>query len=81
MLKRGARKFAFLGLTGIAKESSRLLVEELRRATAHVTVISGNVGHYSVVERAVNEIEGSIGGVIQAAMGLDASFQPFEKAP
>lgn len=63
----------FLGRTGIDRAPARRLVEDLEQSGAQVTVARGDVGTYADVEKAVAQIEGPIGGVIQAAMGLDVS--------
>ncbi|KAI1433783.1 ketoacyl-synt-domain-containing protein [Xylaria sp. CBS 124048] len=70
MLARGARKFVFLGRSGADREPARRLVEDLEFSGAQVTVVRGDVVNYEDVERAVKGIDGAIGGVIQAAMGL-----------
>lgn len=73
MLARGARKFVFLGRTGAKRAASKQLVDDLEKAGAEVTVIRGDVAVYSDVERALGQIGTPIGGVVQAAMGLDVS--------
>jgi len=71
MVKRGAKKFVFIGRSGTDRKSARLLVDDLVASGAEVEVVRGDVGIYSDVQKAVNSIQGPIGGVIQAAMGLD----------
>ncbi len=73
MIKQGARKFVFLGRSGIDKTPARKLVEDLEHSGATVLVVRGDVGRYSDVQRCVEAIDGDIGGVIQAAMGLNVS--------
>ena len=73
MLSRGARKFVFMGRSGTDKAPARRLVENLQSLGAQVTVIRGDVVNSDDVNRAVAGIDGPIGGVIQAAMGLDVS--------
>ncbi|KAG9231668.1 polyketide synthase [Amylocarpus encephaloides] len=71
MLLRGARKFCFLGRSGCDKPSAQHLVDRLREAGATVTVVRGDVSSAADVTRAVAACTGStIGGVVQAAMGL-----------
>ncbi|KAI9146991.1 Highly reducing polyketide synthase virA [Paramyrothecium foliicola] len=73
MLSRGARRFVFLGRSGCDKPSARELVELLRRSGAHVTVFRGDVSEAAHVQDAVSLCHASgysIGGVVQAAMGL-----------
>ncbi|KAI1113132.1 ketoacyl-synt-domain-containing protein [Nemania sp. NC0429] len=70
MLARGARKFLFLGRSGTDKAPAQGLVRDLELSGASVTVVRGDVVNYDDVERAITCIEGALGGVIQAAMGL-----------
>lgn len=74
MVKQGARKFVFLGRSGIDKTPARKLVEDLEHSGATVQVVRGDVGKYTDVQKCVDVIDGDIGGVIQAAMGLNVSF-------
>lgn len=74
MLARGGRKFVFLGRSGTDKAPARRMVEDLQASGAEVTVVRGDVVNLEDVERAVRSIEGLIGGVIQAAMGLGVSI-------
>ncbi|KAI0886290.1 ketoacyl-synt-domain-containing protein [Annulohypoxylon maeteangense] len=74
MLTRGARKFVFLGRSGTDRAPARRLVEDLEFSGAQVTVVRGDVVNLEDVERAVASIDGAIGGVIQAAMGLDEAL-------
>lgn len=74
MMHRGARKFVFLGRSGPSKKAARDLVEELRSANAQVGVVQGDVSNFEDVQRLVDQIEGSIGGVIHAAMGLSEAL-------
>ncbi|EAA36364.1 ketoacyl-synt-domain-containing protein [Neurospora crassa] len=74
MLARGARKFVFMGRSGTDRAPARRLVEDLELAGAQVTVVRGDVINMEDVELAVNGIDGPIGGVIQAAMGLDEAL-------
>ena len=71
MMKRGAKKFTMIGRSGLDKEPARRLVQDLTALGAEVRVTRGDVGDVSVVEEAVAAIDGDIGGVVQAAMGLD----------
>jgi NAD(P)-dependent dehydrogenase (short-subunit alcohol dehydrogenase family) len=74
MLTRGARKFVFLGRSGAKKPEAIDLVAELNEAGAEVSVIKGDVSREEDVIRAVESIKYPIGGVVQAAMGLDVSL-------
>lgn len=73
MVNRGARKFVFIGRTATDRLSARLLVDQLQAARAEVQVVRGDVGVLADVQKAVDLIKGPIGGVVQAAMGLDVS--------
>ena len=70
-MTRGAKKFAMIGRSGLDKEPARRLVKDLQDSGAYVHVTRGDVSDATVVEEAVTAIEGEIGGVVQAAMGLD----------
>jgi NADP-dependent 3-hydroxy acid dehydrogenase YdfG len=71
MVKRGARKFVFVGRTGTDRKAARQLVEDLEAEGACVTVVRGDVSNLADVQAAVAAIKGPVGGVIQAAMGLN----------
>lgn len=60
-----------IGRSGLDKEPARRLVKDLEDAGAYVQVTRGDVSEVAVVVEAVAAIEGEIGGVVQAAMGLD----------
>lgn len=72
-MARGARKFSFLGRSGTDKPTARAIVEELESAGATVNVVRGDVTSSSDIERLVDQLEGNLGGVIHAAMGLSVS--------
>ncbi|KAJ5589352.1 hypothetical protein N7537_012030 [Penicillium hordei] len=74
MVKRGARKFVFVGRTGTDRKPARQLVEDLEAEGADITVIRGDVGVLADVQKAVATIKGPVGGVIQAAMGLNEAL-------
>ncbi|KAI1103417.1 KR domain-containing protein [Jackrogersella minutella] len=72
-MARGARHFVFLGRSGCDKLEAKSLVSRLRYAGAAVTVIRGDVTKRLDVKgsaEACNTLGKSIGGVVQAAMGL-----------
>lgn len=77
MLKRGARRFAFLGRSGLDRTPARKLVEELQDHGAFVDVYRGDASVYEDVESAMSQIKTAIGGVIHAPMGLHASISMF----
>ncbi|KAI0456760.1 polyketide synthase-like protein [Xylaria acuta] len=73
MFARGARHFCFLGRSGLHKPAAKNLVERMREAGAVVEVVTGDVSRAPDVSAAVKvckEMGCSIGGVVQAAMGL-----------
>ncbi|OJJ78181.1 hypothetical protein ASPBRDRAFT_37382 [Aspergillus brasiliensis CBS 101740] len=74
MVRRGARQLVFLGRSGTSKPAARALVEELQSQGVHCTVIQGDVRNLSAVERLMTAARYPIGGVIQAAMGVDAAL-------
>lgn len=76
MLARGARRLLFLGRSGCDKPSAKDLVSRLTTAGAHITVMRGDVSKPEDVAKAVSMCKSSgkpIGGVVQAAMGLNES--------
>ncbi|KAI4118120.1 MAG: hypothetical protein LQ345_001759 [Seirophora villosa] len=72
MMKRGARRFAFLSRSGVDATSAAALVKDVQVAGAEVSVIRGDVTKAGDVERAVQSIpsEHPIAGVVHAAMVL-----------
>lgn len=74
MLRQGARKFVFIGRSGLDKQPARQLVKDLEEAGADVSVTRGDVSNAALVQSCVNSISGPIGGVVQAAMGLDEAI-------
>ena len=74
MMARGARKFIFLGRSGIDKPYAKEFVDDLQAQGAAVEVIRGSVVNYEDVERCVVAARVPIGGVIQAAMNLDEAL-------
>ncbi|KAL4746292.1 hypothetical protein BDW72DRAFT_207477 [Aspergillus terricola var. indicus] len=76
MVTRGARKFTFLGRSGTDKAAARNLVEDLEASGADCSVIRGDVCNAEQVGSliAAARRQGPIGGVVQAAMGLNESI-------
>lgn len=73
MFARGARRFCFLGRSGLQNSAAKTLVEQLRASGAVVEVVKGDVSRASDVLAAVDvcrQMAHHIGGVVQAAMGL-----------
>ncbi|KAH8657723.1 polyketide synthase [Xylariales sp. PMI_506] len=74
MLGRGARKFVFVGRSGTDKPTARRIVEDLIAAGAECKVVRGDVVNYEDIKKAVDAVDGKIGGVVQAAMGLNEAL-------
>ncbi|KAL6866385.1 Type I Iterative PKS [Amphichorda felina] len=74
MMSRGARQFVFIGRTGTQRPAARRLVDSLEHAGAHCVVVMGDVTNYDDVERAIKASPSPLGGVIQAAMGLNEAI-------
>lgn len=77
MLQRGARNFVFIGRSGAGKPSAKLLVDYLKSNGADVIVTRGDVSNLGDVQAAVQACLSTgkpIGGVIQAAMGLQEAL-------
>jgi len=77
MMARGARYFVFVGRSGTDRSSAKELVSRLETEGAHVTVTRGDVGEASDIVAAVEACKATgkpIGGVIQAAMGLEEAL-------
>ncbi|KAL8921987.1 MAG: hypothetical protein Q9208_005441 [Pyrenodesmia sp. 3 TL-2023] len=72
MMKRGARRFAFLSRSGADAESAATLVRDIETAGADVSVIRGDVTKAADVERAIRNMPSKypIAGVVHAAMVL-----------
>ncbi|KAL8771520.1 MAG: hypothetical protein Q9194_004856, partial [Teloschistes cf. exilis] len=72
MMKRGARRFAFLSRSGIDAESAATLVRDIEAAGVQASVIRGDVTKAVDVEQAVKSIpaEYPLAGVVHAAMVL-----------
>ena len=79
MLSRGARKFLFLGRSGLTRQVAKDFVHELESQGAEVRVVQGDVSRLEDVENAVSACSAPLGGVVQAAMGLDVSFPGLRK--
>ncbi|VUC37208.1 unnamed protein product [Clonostachys rosea] len=74
MVERGARKFVFLSRSGVSKPTARRFVEDLAASGVSCQVIRGDVTNADNVQQVVDVVDGKIGGVVQAAMGLDESL-------
>ncbi|RYP59382.1 hypothetical protein DL769_008567 [Monosporascus sp. CRB-8-3] len=74
MLQRGARKFAFLGRSGLDKPAARTLVQDLEAWGAKCAVVKGDVCNTEDVAAVITAAQGEIGGIVQATMGLNESL-------
>ncbi|KAI0449671.1 reducing type I polyketide synthase 10 [Xylaria acuta] len=74
MLQRGARRFTFLGRSGLDKSAACGLVNDLKASGAECVVIKGDVCDRKAVDTVVEAATGDIGGIVQAAMGLNESL-------
>lgn len=76
MMKKGARRFAFLSRSGTDSKQAASLVNSIEAKGVVVQVIRGDASIMEDVERAVNVIptEHSVCGVVQAAMVLKVCF-------
>ncbi|KAJ6092588.1 polyketide synthase [Penicillium sp. IBT 16267x] len=70
----GGSKFVFLGRSGTDKPSARRLVEDLTLNGAKCKVVRGDICNKADADAAVAAVDGLIGGVIQAAMGLNEAI-------
>ena len=75
MIKRGARRFAFLSRSGADAKSAATLVEDIKATGAHVSVIRGDATKAPDIARTVQSIPSKhpIAGVVHAAMVLRVS--------
>ena len=71
MLKQGARRFVFLGRSGCDKPDAQKLVTDMTAVGADVQVVRGDVMNPRHVRASIQASKTPIGGVVQAAMGLD----------
>lgn len=74
MLQRGAKKFAFLGRSGLDKPAARSLAQDVEAAGGECIVVRGDVCREEDVKAVVDATTGEIGGVVQAAMGLNEAL-------
>ncbi|EHL02619.1 putative Lovastatin nonaketide synthase [Glarea lozoyensis 74030] len=74
MFQRGARRFVFMGRSGVDRAPARALVEDLKKMGANILVVRGDVSNAEDVENGFAQIKDPIGGVIQAAMGLSLAL-------
>ncbi|KAF3904083.1 hypothetical protein ABW20_dc0102273 [Dactylellina cionopaga] len=70
LLERGARKFVFLSRSGLSNSIAQRFVQDLITLGGEVKVVQGDVCDFKDVKRMIDEADGPIGGVVQAAMGV-----------
>ena len=73
MLSNGARHFTFLGRSGTDNPAAAYLVRDLQRSGANVEIVRGDVQDFAAVRTAIDMMRLPLGGVVQAAMGLNVS--------
>ncbi|KAI0529826.1 KR domain-containing protein [Xylaria digitata] len=76
IVSRGARKFAFLGRSGLQKTSALNLIQDPNAIGVDSVVITGNVCDQTDVKAVIGAAAalGRIGGIVQAAMGLNEAI-------
>ncbi|KAF2014387.1 reducing type I polyketide synthase 10 [Aaosphaeria arxii CBS 175.79] len=74
MVGRGAKKFLFVGRSGTKNPAAAKLVGDLESMECSVMVACGDVAKYDDVYNALSMVEGAVGGVVHAAMGLHESL-------
>ncbi|KAF7558287.1 hypothetical protein G7Z17_g66 [Cylindrodendrum hubeiense] len=74
MLSRGARQFVFIGRTGMERSAAKHLIDDLEQAGARCVVVKADVTNYNDVIRAIGAAPAPLGGVVQAAMGLNEAI-------
>lgn len=79
MVSRGAKKLIFLGRSGTDKASAARLVEDLTQQGAECQVVRGDVCNLADVAKVIDCVGGHIGGVVQAAMGLNVSIMSLQQ--
>lgn len=75
MIKRGAKRFAFMSRTGADKEDAAVLIRDIESKGVTCQIIKGDAANERDVERALQSIPSNypIRGVVQAAMVLRVS--------
>lgn len=75
MFRKGARKIAFLSRSGTERQDANDTITWLRARGVRADVFAGDVADRECVENCINSLNGSLGGIFQAAMVLkDAPF-------
>ncbi|KAI9653143.1 MAG: hypothetical protein M1821_007683 [Bathelium mastoideum] len=74
MVERGARSSVFLGRSGLKNSAAQDLINTLEGYGVSTRVVKGSVSKYDDVEAMIEQAEHPIGGVVQAAMGLQESL-------
>ena len=73
MVRKGARRLAFLSRSGADREDARATVRWLEMKGIQVSVMRGDVTSYEVVESCIQSIGQGLAGIFQAAMVLQDS--------
>lgn len=74
MHAHGARRFMLMSRSGCKDKMAKAFVESLREKGAEVIIQRGDVSNLLDVQRAIDQIDGTLGGIIHAAMVLDESI-------
>lgn len=74
MHAHGARRFMLMSRSGCKDKMAKAFVESLRGKGAEIITQRGDVCNYLDVKRAIEQIDGTLGGIIHAAMVLDESI-------
>lgn len=70
MLRRGARRFAFLSRSGAESLQAQKALEWLTSRNAQVAVFRGDVTNYDTVSECIEALGDTLGGIFQASMVL-----------
>lgn len=70
MVRKGARKLAFLSRSGADKAEAKATIDWLIERGVDATVYRGDVSKFTDVRSCVDQIGSSLGGIFQAAMVL-----------
>jgi NAD(P)-dependent dehydrogenase (short-subunit alcohol dehydrogenase family) len=74
MFSRGARRFVLMGRSNPAHSKNKAVVTHLKSLGASVNIEHGDITRFDDIRRIISEIDGTIGGVVHAAMGLSVRF-------
>lgn len=74
MIRRGARKLAFLSRSGMEKISAEIAVQWLTERNIATEVFRGDVANREDVQRCISAIGSNLGGIFHAAMVINDSM-------